>query len=209
GLARAANRLAILPSSPRPSYRSRAKRLRRGVGCRGRRHATRRAEGEGPSCRGRGLPRHILVPCPRPSVEAADKQATRNIMTKAKSEVTTTVPGIPPPSPEQFINGLADLMAHSTRTPILRWPNEYGMEYEEVFFPALDGVVLEGWFIPADSDRLLIFNHPMPCNRYGYPRHLEPWTDFGGFEVNFLPEYKLLHDAGYNILTYDMRNHGL
>jgi len=129
-------------------------------------------------------------------------------MTKAKSEVTTTVPGIPPPSPEQFINGLADLMAHSTRTPILRWPNEYGMEYEDVFFPALDGVVLEGWFIPADSDRLLIFNHPMPCNRYGYPGHLEPWTDFGGFEVNFLPEYKLLHDAGYNILTYDMRNHG-
>src|SRR5918992_4850649 len=29
------------------------------------------------------------------------------------------------------------------------------------------------------------------------------------FEVNFLPELKHLHDAGYNILTYDMRNHGL
>jgi hypothetical protein len=28
------------------------------------------------------------------------------------------------------------------------------------------------------------------------------------FEVNFLPEYKILHDAGYNILTYDLRNHG-
>jgi hypothetical protein len=35
-----------------------------------------------------------------------------------------------------------------------------------------------------------------------------PWTGFGGFEVNFLPEYKVLHDAGYNILAYDMRNHG-
>ena len=32
---------------------------------------------------------------------------------------------------------------------------------------------------------------------------------FGGFEVNFLPELKHLHDAGYNILTYDLRNHGL
>jgi pimeloyl-ACP methyl ester carboxylesterase len=31
---------------------------------------------------------------------------------------------------------------------------------------------------------------------------------FGGFEVNFLPELKHLHDAGYNILTYDLRNHG-
>jgi uncharacterized protein len=109
---------------------------------------------------------------------------------------------------EAFINGMADLMAHSTRSPILRWPNEYGMDYEEIFFPALDGVTIEGWFIPGKSDRLLIFNHPMPCNRYGYPGHLEAFANFGGFEVNFLPEYKILHDAGYNILTYDMRNHG-
>jgi len=109
---------------------------------------------------------------------------------------------------EEFINNLAELMAHSTRTPILSWPIEYAMEYEEIFFPAIDGVTLEGWFIPADSDRLIICNHPMPCNRYGYPGHLEPWTNFGGFEVNFLPEYKVLHDAGYNILAYDMRNHG-
>ena len=32
---------------------------------------------------------------------------------------------------------------------------------------------------------------------------------FGGFEVNFLPELKHLHDAGYNLLTYDLRNCGL
>jgi hypothetical protein len=29
---------------------------------------------------------------------------------------------------------------------------------------------------------------------------------FGGFEVNFLPELKHLHDAGYNILTCNLRN---
>ena len=110
---------------------------------------------------------------------------------------------------EEFINGLADLMAHSTRTPILRTPDEYGMEYEEIFFPAMDGVTIEGWFIPAkNSDKLIICNHPMPANRYGYPGHLDPWKNFGGFEVNFLPEYKILHDAGYNIIAYDMRNHG-
>lgn len=61
---------------------------------------------------------------------------------------------------------------------------------------------------PADSDRLVICNHPMPCNRYGYPGHLPQWKDFGGLEVNFLPQYKALHDAGYNVLAYDMRNHG-
>lgn len=120
---------------------------------------------------------------------------------------TAAVPAGPEAKSDAFINGMADLMAHSTRTPILRWPSEYGLDFEEVFFPALDGVPIEGWFIPADSDKLLIFNHPMPCNRYGYPGHLSPWQDFGGFEVNFLPEYKILHEAGYNILTYDMRNH--
>jgi pimeloyl-ACP methyl ester carboxylesterase len=129
------------------------------------------------------------------SGQTANPQATKDLsMTDAKSQ--------------GFIDGMADLMAHSTRTPILRWPDEYGMDYEEIFFPALDGVTIEGWFIPGKSDRLLIMNHPMPCNRYGYPGHLDPWKDFGGFEVNFLPEYKILHDAGYNILTYDMRNHG-
>jgi hypothetical protein len=34
-------------------------------------------------------------------------------------------------------------------------------------------------------------------------------TGFGGFEVNCLPTYKALHDAGYNVWTYDLRNHGL
>jgi esterase/lipase len=83
------------------------------------------------------------------------------------------------------------------------------MEYEDVFFPALDGTVLEGWFIPADSDKLVICNHFSPANRYGYPGHLEPWDQMGGFEVNFLPKYKALHQAGYNVLAYDLRNHGL
>nr|WP_231488349.1 hypothetical protein [Brevibacterium sp. VCM10] len=84
------------------------------------------------------------------------------------------------------------------------------MDYENVFFPSLDGMTLESWFIPAaGSDKLLIVNHPVTCNRYGFPGHLTPWnTMAGGFEVNFLPEYRALHDAGYNILAYDLRNHG-
>ena len=104
----------------------------------------------------------------------------------------------------------AQMFAHGVRTPVLRRPDEYGMAYEDVFFPAMDGITLEGWFIPAEgSQKLLVVNHPMTCNRYGFPGHLAPWsTMFGGFEVNFLPELKALHEAGYNILTYDLRNHG-
>jgi hypothetical protein len=45
----------------------------------------------------------------------------------------------------------------------------------------------------------------LPGNRYGYPGHLPEFGGLGGFEVNFLPEYKALHDAGYNVLAYDLR----
>ena len=27
--------------------------------------------------------------------------------------------------------------------------------------------------------------------------------------MNFIPDYKILHDAGYNVLAYDLRNFGL
>ncbi|MFP9229402.1 hypothetical protein A0E43_12670 [Pectobacterium cacticida] len=77
----------------------------------------------------------------------------------------------------------------------------------------MDGVTLEGWFIPGNSDRLIIANHPIWANRYGYPGHLKPYSDTweasgNNIEVNFMPDYKHLHEAGYNILAYDLRNFG-
>ena len=69
------------------------------------------------------------------------------------------------------------------RAPVLRRPDEVGLDYEDVFFPSMDGVPLEGWFIPADSDRLIIHNHFLPGNRYGYPGHLPEFGGLGGFEV--------------------------
>ncbi|KAI8939224.1 hypothetical protein NX059_005051 [Plenodomus lindquistii] len=111
---------------------------------------------------------------------------------------------------EQFVESYAQLYKNGQRSPILRRPDEYGMKYEDIFFPSLDGTVLQGWFIPApNAKKLIIANHPMTCNRYGYPGHLDGYTGFGGFEVNFLPDYKALHDAGYNVLCYDLRNHGI
>ncbi|MDT2006753.1 twin-arginine translocation signal domain-containing protein [Rhodococcus opacus] len=50
-----------------------------------------------------------------------------------------------------LIASMADMMSKSARTPILRRPDDYGMEYNDVFFPSLDGVPLEGWFIPAGT----------------------------------------------------------
>ena len=54
----------------------------------------------------------------------------------------------------------------------------------------------------------------MGFSRAGIRLHLEPWKSvwaFSGndFEVNLIPDYKILHDAGYNVLAYDLRNFGL
>src|ERR1700751_183963 len=120
---------------------------------------------------------------------------------------------------DQEINTILQYMADSfvqpLRAPVMHTPADEGLPYEDVPFPALDGVPLEGWFIPAaGSHRIIIANHPMTFSRSGIPPHLEPWHSIwnasgNGFEVNLVPDYKILHDAGYNLLTYDLRNHGL
>ena len=94
-------------------------------------------------------------------------------------------------------------------TPILETPKEYGMDYEDVKFKAEDGIEPAAWFIPAEgSDKLIICNHPATFNRYGFPGHKEPWINFQDVEVKSGKVYKALRGAGYNVLTYDLRNHG-
>ena len=108
----------------------------------------------------------------------------------------------------QALTMLAYGLSTPPRTPIVRTPEEMDMKYEEVEFTTEDGVTIKGWFIPAESDRIIISNHFSPGNRYGFAGHMEGLDFAGGFEVNFIPRYKALHDAGYNILTYDLRSHG-
>jgi len=109
---------------------------------------------------------------------------------------------------------LADGFRTWPNAPIMHWPDEYGLDYEDVFFSSEDGVPLEGGFIPCPgSNKVVIANHPRWFNRAGLPSHLEPWKSLGAsagndFEVDFLPDYKILHEAGYNVLAYDMRNFG-
>jgi pimeloyl-ACP methyl ester carboxylesterase len=116
---------------------------------------------------------------------------------------------------DRLLHQMADSFAQQLRAPILHSPDEHGLDYEDVTFPALDGVPLEGWFIPAaGSNKLIVANHPMGFSRAGIPAHLEPWRSIwapsgNDFEVNLVPDYKILHDAGYNVLAYDLRNFGL
>ena len=108
----------------------------------------------------------------------------------------------------QMLTMLAQGLSTPPRTPILRTPADYDLEYEEISFKTEDGVLIKGWFIPANSDKLIISNHFSPANRYGFAGHMEGLDFAGGFEVNFLPRYKALQEAGYNILAYDLRCHG-
>ena len=116
---------------------------------------------------------------------------------------------------DETLQRFADGFSYLRRSPILHTPAEDGLEFEDVSFPALDGVPLEAWYIAATgSNKLIIANHPMGFSRSGIPTHLQPWhADWApsgnGFEVNLVPDYKILHDAGYNVLAYDLRNHGM
>jgi hypothetical protein len=116
---------------------------------------------------------------------------------------------------DEALHRFVDGFSSPPRSPILHWPSEHDLEYEDITFPARDGVPIEAWFIPAPGSRkLIIANHPLGFTRSGIPTHLEPWhaawaPSGNGFEVDLVPDYKILHDAGYNVLAYDLRNHGL
>jgi hypothetical protein len=116
---------------------------------------------------------------------------------------------------DEALRRFADGFSWLRRAPVLHSPAEHGLDYEDVTFPARDGVPLEGWFIRAPgSGKLIIANHPMGFSRSGMPTQYEPWhadwaASGNGFEVDLVPDYKILHDAGYNVLAYDLRNHGL
>jgi hypothetical protein len=71
----------------------------------------------------------------------------------------TTLPQPPTPTDDQIdriLDAMADAFVHQLRSPIMHTPSEQNLAYEDVTFPSLDGVPLEGWFIPADGSEKLI-----------------------------------------------------
>jgi len=99
------------------------------------------------------------------------------------------------------------------RSFIHKTPDDHGMtEWLDLSIPSDDGTPLEAWYIPAkgdNSDKLVIFNHASPMCRSGFPGHFgPPWSYVDDGEIDFVLQYKHLTEAGYNVLTYDLRNHG-
>ncbi|MEM6464580.1 MAG: alpha/beta hydrolase [Pseudomonadota bacterium] len=99
------------------------------------------------------------------------------------------------------------------RTPVHKTPGDHGIEtWEDVYFPSDDGTALEGWYVPSvggESDKIIIMNHPMPMSRSGFTGHYgEPWSQVDDIEIDFVAHVAHLVRAGFNVLTYDLRNHG-
>ncbi len=93
------------------------------------------------------------------------------------------------------------------------WTNpkqEVGLDYEEVEFPAQDGISLSGWFIPAAQTpaATVIMVHGWPWNRMGTKANDLLGDLPGSKPINLLPFTKALHEKNYNVLMFDLRNHG-
>jgi hypothetical protein len=105
---------------------------------------------------------------------------------------------------EILASTLVELRLFPDRLDNPKVPSDYGMEYSDVDIVTADNVRLSAWEIPATtpSDKTVIVNHPLLTTRYGSVEGLD------GVAAEFLPMVKHLHDAGYNIVTYDLRGQG-
>ena len=102
------------------------------------------------------------------------------------------------------------LLIIGKRQPLWATPSDVGMFAEEVEFPSRDGIMLRGWFIPrvnSDGSRAptIVFVHGWPWNRLG---NRAGSTLIRDQSVDFLGPAKALHEAGFNVLLFDLRNHG-
>jgi dipeptidyl aminopeptidase/acylaminoacyl peptidase len=86
--------------------------------------------------------------------------------------------------------------------PIKGSPADFGQPYEDVAFPATDGLILRGWFLPAASSgplyrgkRAIIIVHGKDNNRTGQ-------------NGKMIPMMVDLSRQGYHVLAYDTRCRG-
>ncbi|WP_374688975.1 alpha/beta hydrolase [Promineifilum sp.] len=103
-------------------------------------------------------------------------------------------------------------MVAPARQPLWATPSEMGLAFENVQFPAKDGVRLSGWFIPAaGSERggaSIILVHGWAWNRLGDAAG-DLLADLSGMTpVELLRLAHALHYEGYHVLMFDLRNHG-
>lgn len=103
------------------------------------------------------------------------------------------------------------LMIFSVRQPLWRYPADLNLHAEDVTFPSQDGVMLRGWFIHRTNDDsspapAIVFIHGWPWNRCG---NRAGATILPDRTVDFLEPAAAFSRAGFHVLLFDLRNHGL
>lgn len=103
-----------------------------------------------------------------------------------------------------YVNQIVKMRVSPKRLSNPENPLDYGMAYKDIDIITDDGIRLSAWEIPAESasNKTIIVNHPLTTTRFGSVEGLD------GVSVKFLPMIKHLHDAKYNIVTYDHRGQG-
>jgi hypothetical protein len=107
---------------------------------------------------------------------------------------------------------ISDLMIKPGKSPVFETPDKYRLKYQDVTFKANDGVTLSGWLVEGGKDKVIIQSHfGVQCSRCGYTQEGKGmmknalWTS----DIHFLEQAKYLVEAGYSVLMYDLRNHGI
>ncbi|MCG8685071.1 MAG: alpha/beta hydrolase, partial [Desulfobacterales bacterium] len=105
---------------------------------------------------------------------------------------------------------LANTFLYPPDQPFPKNPSDYGYDYRDVNFPASDGLTLSGWVLNEKADKVIIMTHfGYLANRYGYQtKHaglIKPYDK----EIEFIKVAGKLVEAGYAVLMYDLRNHGV
>ena len=106
----------------------------------------------------------------------------------------------------------AKRLVNPPRSPLWATPGDLGLAYDDIQFPAQDGVRISGWFIRAANTTrkgaTIVLIHGWPWNRLGEVAD-DLFSEVTGRKpVDLLRLALSLHQDGYNVLMYDMRNHG-
>lgn len=103
-------------------------------------------------------------------------------------------------------------MVAPARQPLWTSPSQMGLDFENVQFPAMDSVRLSGWFIPArvaeQAKGTIILAHGWLWNRLG-DAAADLTADISGTTpIELLRLAHALNYENYNVLMFDLRNHG-
>ncbi|MCA9972985.1 MAG: alpha/beta fold hydrolase [Anaerolineales bacterium] len=98
------------------------------------------------------------------------------------------------------------------RQPLWATPGDLGLKFENVQFPAQDGVRLSGWFVPAADGRrkgaTLVLVHGWTWNRLGDAADDALSNLSGATPVDLLRLAFSLQQDGFHVFMFDLRNHG-